>query len=939
MNHIISNAGAAILATLFLSAACTADKVEISINKPVSGEASRIRIEAPAQTVIHVTASPDSRIPKKESLVVTGQGKRGRVKLKTIREDGYITVSTDSISVRVDSESGQMSFFDCQGKPLLENARSSFSRFNIEGEPLYSVVQTFDSPEDESFYGLGQHQSDDFNYKGKIEELYQFNTKISIPFIYSTKGYGLYFDNYSWSRFGHYEGERQLDELFILRDRNGSEGGLSGSYISADGHRVERTEPRLCWSDIYSAAEGLPKEISLNDSWACFDGSIEPLESGEYTFNLLYAGYVRLLADGKEVIPEIWRTTINPNVRRFTLKLEKGKKLPVRIDWMPDGNKSFLALTAYPPLSEELKSKQIWYSEAVPCQDYYFIKGDRASEVIRGYRQLTGKAPMMPKWVLGYWQSRDRYYTQEQILSNLTEFRTRNLPIDNIVMDWNHWPRSKWGCHEFEQSRFPDPKAMVDSIHSLNAHIMVSVWPKFYPESGHYDEFLQKGWLYERSIRDSLIDWLGYPYAFYDAYNPDARKLFWKQVEDHYIPLGVDAWWMDASEPNVLANTPMNYRKQLCGPTALGSSDEYFNAYALVNARGIFEGEAVTRKDHRPFLLTRSAFAGLQRYNTAAWSGDICARWEEMKAQISAGLNFSFCGIPWWTMDIGGYVPEKRYIAACKAYEKNATESEDLDEWRELYTRWFQFGAFTPIFRSHGQYPLREPWNIAPEGHPAYESIRYYLGLRYRLMPYLYSLAGASYLDDEVLMRALVMEFPDDRASRSISDEFMLGPSLLVAPVCQYKARSREVYLPECKGGWYNYYDGCPCASGTILADAPYERIPLFVRAGSIIAEGPDCQSSSEGTPEELTLKVYSGADGQMKLYEDRGEGKEYENGWYSIIPVSFCSSEGILKIGQRNGSFEGMPLERTLKVVVFPSGSERTVRYDGHEIEIKLSE
>ena len=286
--------------------------------------------------------------------------------------------------------------------------------------------------------------------------------------------------------------------------------------------------------------------------------------------------------------------------------------------------------------------------------------------------------------------------------------------------------------------------------------------------------------MYQQSVKDGLVDWIGkgYHYSFYDAYSPDARKLFWKQMYNKLYPLGIDAWWMDASEPNVRDCTDMDYRKALCGPTALGSSTEYFNAYALMNAEAIYDGQRGVGNNKRVFLLTRSGFAGLQRYSTATWSGDIATRWEDMKAQISAGLNFAVSGIPYWTMDIGGFCVEDRYVAAQQEYDKNKTENNDLKEWRELNTRWYQFGAFAPLYRAHGQFPLREIWNIAPETHPAYKSIAYYTKLRYRLMPYIYSLAGRVYFKDYTIMRPLVMDFEGDATVNNISDQFMFGPAL-----------------------------------------------------------------------------------------------------------------------------------------------------------------
>lgn len=370
--------------------------------------------------------------------------------------------------------------------------------------------------------------------------------------------------------------------------------------------------------------------------------------------------------DHKEVVEERWRTAWNPNSYKFAVSLEAGKKVPLKIEWKPDGGTSYLGLTALSPVAETEQNKLSLYSEMGNEIDYYFIYGENADEVISGYRRLTGKSQIMPKWTMGYWQSRERYRTQEELLSTLKEFRERGFPIDNIVQDWNYWEDDQWGSHEFDQTRFFDPKGMIDSVHALNARFMISVWPKFYVNTQHYKEFDRNGWMYKQAVKDSLRDWVGPGYvgSFYDAYSEGARKLFWKQLEDKLYPLGIDAWWMDASEPNIRDCTDMEYRKQFCGPTALGPSTKYFNAYALVNAQGIYEGQRGADPDKRIFLLTRSGFAGLQRYSTATWSGDIATRWEDMKAQIAAGLNFFMSGIPYWTMDIGGFCTENRYVAA-----------------------------------------------------------------------------------------------------------------------------------------------------------------------------------------------------------------------------------------------------------------------------------
>ncbi len=341
----------------------------------------------------------------------------------------------------------------------------------------------------------------------------------------------------------------------------------------------------------------------------------------------------------------------------------------------------------------------------------------------------------------------------------------------------------------------------------MNGRFMISVWPKFYNTTDNYKQLDARGWMYHQAIKDSIHDWLGFMGSFYDAYSSGARHLFWQQMNSNLYEKykqGIDAWWMDASEPNVRDCTPMWYRKALSGPTALGSSTEYFNAYSLMNANAIYNGQRSVNPNRRVFLLTRSGFAGQQRYSTASWSGDIATRWEDMRAQITAGLNYSIAGLPMWGMDQGGFCVEQRYVDAQLLFDKTKLENNDLKEWRELQTRWHQFGCFVPLYRAHGQWPLREVWNIAPENHPAYQTIVKYHRLRYRLMPYLYSMAGAVHLTNYTIMRPLIMDFNGDSAVNDIKDQWMFGPALMPCPVTEYGARSRQVYLPK-QTGWFEF--------------------------------------------------------------------------------------------------------------------------------------
>jgi len=464
---------------------------------------------------------------------------------------------------------------------------------------------------------------------------------------------------------------------------------------------------------------------------------------------------------------------------------------------------------------------------------------------------------------------------------------------------------------------------MIDVLHKkYNAHFMISAWPKFYEGISNYNEFDKKGWLYKRNIADRQRDWVGpgYVSTFYDVFNKEAQKGFWDLLNKNLYSKGVDAWWMDASEPDILSNVPPQKRKEQMSPTALGPAALVLNAYPMQNAKGIYEGQRATNPNSRVFILTRSAFAGSQRYAAATWSGDIASRWEDMKSQISAGVNFSMSGIPYWTMDIGGFAVEGRY-------EK--PNEQDLDEWRELMTRWYQFGAFVPLFRSHGQFPYREMFNAAPENHPAYQSMLYYDKLRYRLLPYIYSLAGEAYHKNGTIMRGLVMDFPNDTEVTNLNDEYLFGPSLLVNPVYHYKQRAKEVYLPKGEG-WYDIYKGEYLDGGKkINANAPYERTPIFVKAGSIIPFGPDLQYTSEKRADTITLFIYTGKNASFDLYEDEDTNYNYEKGLFSTIKIDYNEQTKSLTIQNRKGEFPGMLQRRSFNIIWITKNKPRTLDFN----------
>ena len=901
---------------------------------------SNVKVTAEADGIFRVQAVPaGTRFSKRESLITVPVS--SDVKASVTKTSESVTISTPSASAVIDKASGKVTFLDAAGRVLTQENRRSFEPIEVDGTTGFTVRQVFESAADEGFYGLGQHQADEWDYKGRNEELYQYNTKISVPFIVSSKKYGILWDSYSFCRWGDPRDYAQIGEVFKLYDKDGVEGALTGTYTPRRGEVLVRRETALAQEFLRTpqcdVVQNSPEGFRFSGSNVLFEGEIEPSETGLFHFYLYYAGYTKVFVDGNQVIPEIWRTAWNPNGTKFALDLQAGKRVPLRIEWEPDGGQSYCGLRVLSPVDPEDQARMSWWGEMQQQIDYHFIAAENIDGVIKGYRTITGKAQIMPKWVMGYWQSRERYSTQDQVVGTLKEFRDRQIPVDNIVQDWQYWEDDQWGSHEFDKTRYPDPAKMVKDVHDMNGRFMISVWPKFYVGTEHFNELNDKGWIYRVAVDQKVIDWLGHEQSFYDAYAPGARKLFWQQMKDHLYPLGIDAWWMDASEPNIHDCTDMDFRKAMQGPTALGSSTEYFNAYALMNAQAIYEGQRGTNPDQRVFLLTRNGFAGLQRYSTASWSGDIGTRWEDMKTQISAGLNYSISGIPFWGQDIGGFSVENRYSMAQNIFDRTGKETPDLVEWRELQARWHEWGVFVPLYRAHGQFPLREPWNIAPEGHPAYEAIVSVDQMRYRLMPYIYTLDSRVWFDDYTIMRPLVMDFTDDAVARGISDQFMFGDAIMVCPVYEYGARSREVYLPA--GQWYDFKTLAPVQGGSrFVADAPFESIPLYVRAGQIIPEGELVQSTAE-VQKDLTINVYSGADATFALYEDDGLTYNYEKGEYSRIPMCWDEASSTFTVGAREGSFPGMVEARTLTVkVVSPAGVRTaTIAYNGSEASVKL--
>jgi alpha-D-xyloside xylohydrolase len=907
---------------------------------PADNAARRVRLEVRNDHIVRVTSAADADLNLPASLMVVPATSKPPA-FKVEKKEGEVVLSTSQLLAHVSLANGAVSFTDPAGKPLL--AETPYRKLEA------GVSQRFNPGTDEAFYGSGQHQNAQMNLNGEDVELAQHNMDIGVPFVVSTRNYGVLWDNNGITRIGNPKPYGLVSRDLKVRDVAGKDGGFTARY-SIDGQvKLERVEKdinyqyirdRFNWPKELLVAKDPPTGAPPNihpDQTVTWEGTLESPTSGNHKFQLYGSSYFKVFVDGKLVLDR-WRQNWAAWYHNFEVPMTAGIPLAIKIEWIP--NDGYLALLHNDPMPDAERHSLTFTSDVGQAVDYYFVAGASQDEVIAGYRALTGKAVMMPRWAYGFWQSRQRYTTQKELLDVVAEYRKRKIPLDNIVMDWFYWKEDQWGSHQFDKTRFPDPKAMIEKVHGMNAHFMISVWPKFYPGTANYQELDKAGFMYHGNIEAGALDWVGkgYQNSFYDPYSKPARDMYWRQLNENLNVLGVDAWWMDATEPDVHSNLDIDSIKARIGPTAMGPAGKYFNSYPLVHTGGVYQGSREVSPDKRVFILTRSGFAGLQRHAAAVWSGDIASRWDDLYNQISAGVSISYAGLPNWTFDIGGFANESRYSAQKPA-------AADLEEWRELNLRWFQFGAFAPLFRSHGEFPFREIFNLAPQGSEVFDSLVWHDKLRYRLLPYTYTVAADTYHRDGTIMRGLAMDFAGDANALNVKDEYLFGKAFLVAPVHQFKARTRQVYLPA-GADWYDFHTGSRTTGGqNVDAPAPLARMPLYVRAGSIVPVGPDIQYTFDKPGAPITLFVFTGVDGSFDYYEDDGVSYGYERGEFARIPLRYDAARGTLTIGARSGSYTGMPEERTFKVRWIKDGSkapsdldaaaDAIVEYKGAEVTV----
>ncbi|WP_321437861.1 TIM-barrel domain-containing protein [uncultured Bacteroides sp.] len=786
-----------------------------------------------------------------------------------------LEIKTKSIIVSLDKHTGKLSYANNAGKVFLseEAGTRKLTPGSIQGESCYEAEQSFESPSDEYIFGLGQFQDGQYNLKNVARRLIQVNTQISIPFIYSSKGYGLLWHQYGLTDFN------PADNFIALGKQEQS---TSGNSQMAEVTTTSGTQ-----------------KVSQNQS--LYQGKFNVTKDGEYSIflDLGDMGNRHFVAiDGKPCIDQsnMW---LPPTVGTL-VKLKAGEH---QVQVLCKSNNT-------PKLSWKLSDNITTFrSPVAKALDYVVFYGPSADNVIASYRNLSGNVPMLPQWAYGFWQCRERYTSGTHLVETVKEFRKRNLPLDVIVQDWQYWGDRGWGVPQFDEKNYSNPSEFIKELHNLNAHFNISIWSNPDKNSTIGKEYVAKN----RFIPDTK--WLDY-------FNPKTRNEYWNTLKVNMLDNGVDSWWMDAVEPE---NDALKGTK-----THIGAGDFYRLTYPLMVSRAVYEGQREATSDKRVCILTRSAFSGQQRYGIINWSGDIGGTWDTFKNQIVAGLNYTITGFPYWTTDIGGF------------FRPGNSQYTD-EKYHELLTRWYQWGTFNPIFRIHGYQTETEPWKY---GQKVEDNMRKMLNLRYCLLPYIYSEAWQVTKNGSTMMRPLVMDFNADTTAVNRQYQYMFGKSLLVAPVTEANASEWNVYLPK-SAGWFNFWTGKHFNGGqSIKTDAPLDKIPLFVKAGSIISIGKIIQYSGEKLADTLEIRVYKGADAKFDLYEDEGDNYNYEKGRYTIVSFNWDEKHQSLTISDRKGNYTDSLIKRIFNVVfvdenkgfgINASSKGKKVLYVGTKVEMKL--
>ena len=775
-----------------------------------------------------------------------------------------VEVRLPLIRAEIDKQTARISFYDTCGNLILNELGRSIVGDSVQDRATFNVTETFSSPNDEHLFGLGQFQDGYLDVRGLSRRLTQVNTQISIPFVLSSKGYGLLWNNYGLTNFNI-----PADTIALVKKSAEGE-AVEVDVTTTEGNRRERRESNR------------------------FEASLEIAESGQYAL---------LLDVGQQM------------ARRHNLQIDGQTIMEMRNLWLPPTSSAIVELEKgthtvvaeltgndRPVLYYQLVTNSTTYNSPVADGIDYTVFAGTPDEVITAYRNATGNAPLMPRWALGYIHCRERFHSQDEIISTAKEFRRRSIPMDVIVQDWQYWGRHGWNAMRFDEQFYPNPKQLVDNLHNIGARLMISVWSKI-------DENSELGKLAaEQGHYIKNTSWI-------DFFDNDAATFYWTNFSSRLLkPYGIDAWWQDATEPE---NDDLVGRRVMKGTLP---GELVRNIYPMMVNRTVYEGLTTDDPDRRPLILTRSGFAGIHRYGSALWSGDVGNDWETLRRQIVGGLGLMAAGHPWWTYDAGGFFrPFDQH--------KNA-------DYQECMLRWIQTATFLPMMRVHGYMSDTEIWRYGKETERIATNA---INLRYSLLPYIYSQAAAV-SKGGTLMRPLVMDFGADSTALCQQTEFMFGPSLLVCPIIEPKCKSTSVYLPENKGGWFNFATHEWLAGGQQTEVAvSLESIPVFARAGSIIAQSDAMQSTNEYNGKRLTISIFPKTDGTFTLYEDEGANNDYQKGQFTEIQFVWNDAERTLTIGERKGSFVGMPEKRNFVVKIAGTNIAQSVDYKGEEMDVKF--
>ena len=796
------------------------------------------------------------------------------VQFKISDSPSKLVISGKNISAQVDKQTGSLSFADNSGKIFLSEKTKTriLTPDSVMGQPCFVAEQAFNSPADEFIFGLGQFQDGNYNLRGITRRLTQVNSQISLPFIYSSKGYGLL-----WHQYG-------------LTDFNPAD-----NYIT-----LEKQDQPTAVNNPTAEVTTTAGARRAGQSMSTYNGRFKVPENRVYSIFLDLGDMGNrqsVVIDGKPCIDETNQ-------------------------WLPPTAGTLVTLTAgehqiqvqckssnIPKVSWKIKDDLTTFrSPNALLLDYIVFYGPSADSVIASYRNLSGDVPLFPLWAYGFWQCRERYSSGTNLVETVKEFRKRNIPMDVIVQDWQYWGKYGWGVPKFDEANYPNPAGFIKELHDLNAHFNISVWENLDKASDIGKDYVAK----KIYIPDS--PWV-------DVLNPLGRETHWNALNQNLFAFGVDSWWMDATEPE---NDGLKGKQ-----TYLGLGDFYRLTYPLFVSQAVYEGQRKASSEKRVCILTRSAFLGQQKYGIINWSGDIGSTWDAYKRQIVAGLNYTMTGLPYWTTDIGGF------------FRPTRTQYTD-EKYHDLLTRWYQWGTFNPIFRIHGFGTETEPWKY---GQQVEDNMRKMLDLRYRLMPYIYSEAWQITHNRSTLMRPLTMDFNSDTTALKQAFEYMFGKAFLVSPVTEPEVKEWNVYLPA-QTTWYDFWTGKRFNGGqTIKTAAPLDKIPLFVRAGSIVPMGKLIQYTGQKLLDTLEVRVYKGADGKFELYEDEGDNYSYEKGNYTVIPFNWNEKLQTLTIGAKQGNYPGSLAKRDFNIVfvnetegfdIKPGEAKKKVVYTGKETKIK---